>query len=358
MSFTDKSDIMDFSFMIKVSKGKVILESRPGVEFENNGVLNPACVDKDGVTYMFYRAVRVGNFSTIGLAKIKNGKEIYRGDKPVLEPEYKYEQHGVEDPRITYMEGKYYLFYTAYDGRSAVVAYAISYDLIKWKKMGVISPQISYDEAEDIFRSSGVGEKYTYFEERFRRDKGEGVYLWEKDTALFPKKINGKYAIIHRVLPGIQILYFDDFEQLTQNYWRNYLSNLKKYSILEPKYDFENDYIGGGCVPIETDEGWLIIFHSVETDIKKGRVYHASAALLDISDPTKVIGRLPYPLFSPENEWEKKGVINNVVFPTGWSKSGDQLSIYYGGADNVIGVREVSCSELIREMKNEIKKTN
>ena len=87
-------------------------------------------------------------------------------------------------------------------------------------------------------------------------------------------------------------------------------------------------------------------------------MYHASAALLDISDPTKVIGRLPYPLFSPENEWEKKGVINNVVFPTGWSKSGDQLSIYYGGADNVIGVREVSCSELIREMKNEIKKTN
>jgi predicted GH43/DUF377 family glycosyl hydrolase len=346
------------SFMIKVSRGKIVLEGRPGVEFENNGVLNPACVDKDGVTYIFYRAVRKGNFSTIGLAKIKDGKEIYRSDKPVIEPEYIYERHGVEDPRITLMEGKYYLFYTAYDGKNAVVAYAISYDLITWKKMGVISPQISYDEAEDIFRNSGVGEKYTYFEERFRKDKGEGVYLWEKDTALFPKKINGKYAIIHRVLPGIQVLYFDNFEQLTQDYWRNYLANLKKYSVLEPKYSFENDYIGGGCVPIETEEGWLIIFHSVEVDIKKGRVYHASAALLDINDPTKVIGRLPYPLFSPENSWEKKGVINNVVFPTGVSVKGDKLLIYYGAADNVIGVRQVSCLELIREMKNEIKKTN
>ena len=175
---------------------------------------------------------------------------------------------------------------------------------------------------------------------------------------MFPKKINGKYAIIHRVLPGIQVLYFDNFEQLTQDYWRNYLANLKKYSVLEPKYSFENDYIGGGCVPIETEEGWLIIFHSVEVDIKKGRVYHASAALLDINDPTKVIGRLPYPLFSPENSWEKKGVINNVVFPTGVSVKGDKLLIYYGAADNVIGVRQVSCLELIREMKNEIKKTN
>ncbi len=344
--------------MIKISKGKIVLESRKGFEFENNGVLNPACIDKDGITHIFYRAVKSGNFSTIGYAQIKDSKVIYRSNSPVLEPEYKYEKHGVEDPRITFIDGKYFMFYTGYDGKNAVVAYAVSNDLRNWKKMGVISPQISYDEAEDIFRSSGVGEKYTYFEERFRRDKGDKIYLWEKDAALFPKKINGRYAIIHRILPGIQLLYFDDFEQLTQNYWRNYLVNLKKYSILEPKYNFENDYIGGGCVPIETKAGWLLIFHSVETDIKKGRIYHASAALADLKDPTKVIGRLPYPLFSPENTWEKKGVINNVVFPTGTSLNGEVLSIYYGAADNVIGVREINCSDLIKEMKNEAQKTN
>lgn len=336
--------------MIDVSQGKIILESRPEFEFENEGVLNPACVVKDEIIHMFYRAVKKGNFSTIGYCQIKDEKIIYQSNEPILTSEYRYESHGIEDPRITFLDNKYYMFYTAYDGQSAVVAYAVSNDLKKWDKKGLISPQISYDEAEDIFKQSGVGEKYTFYEETFRRNRSNTVKLWEKDAMLFPKKINGKYAMIHRVLPGIQICYFDNFDQLTQNFWKDYLKDLKNYLILDPEFSHENAYIGGGCVPIETDKGWLLIYHSVETNVKKGNIYHASVALLDKDDPTEVKKVLPYPLFSPEHEWEKSGIINNVVFPTATILNGDILSIYYGAADFRIGLRKVIISDLLKEL--------
>jgi beta-1,2-mannobiose phosphorylase / 1,2-beta-oligomannan phosphorylase len=344
--------------MIKVSKGKIILKSRLGIKFENEGVLNPACVDVNGVTHMFYRAARRGKFSTIGYCQIKNDRVIFQTDKPILVPEYRYEKGGLEDPRVTFLDGRYYMFYTAYDGNNATIAYAVSNDLKKWIKKGLISPQITYDEAEDIFKLSKVGEKYTYYEKVFKRNRGNKMILWEKDAMLFPKKINGKYALIHRILPGIQICYFKDFDELTINFWKKYLRSLKKFLILDPKHPHETSYIGGGCVPIETKYGWLVIYHSVETDIDKGQVYHASAALLDINKPTKVINSLNYPLFSPTEEWEKKGVMSNVVFPSATSLKGDILSIFYGAADDVIGVRKLSLSSLLKELLNENKKTN
>lgn len=336
--------------MIDISESKIILESRPGFEFENEGVLNPTCVEKDGIINMFYRAVRKGNFSSIGNCQIKNNKIISRGIKPVLEPEYKYESHGIEDPRITYLDGKYYMFYTAFDGQNALVAWATSTDLKTFIKKGLITPQITYDEAEDIFRNSGIMDKYEYFEKKYKQIRGNGVYLWEKDTLLFPKKINGKYAILHRILPGIQICYFDDFDQLTQNFWREYLKNLNDFIVLDPKFSFENTYIGGGAVPIETKDGWLLIYHSVEENIDKGPVYHACAALLDKKNPKKVIGRLSHPLFSPETDWEKYGVVDNVVFPTGVVVRENLISVYYGAADKRIGVKNINLSQLLKEL--------
>lgn len=335
--------------MVNVSKGKILLESRSDIEFENGGVLNPACVEKDGIIHMFYRAVRKRNFSTIGYCQIKDGQVVYRMDEPILKPEYLYERMGIEDPRVTYLDGKYYMLYTAYDGINALIAYATSNDLKNWTKKGLISPQISYDEAEDIFRNSGVNSKYTFFEQYYRYENNDKIHLWEKDAMLFPKKINGQFALIHRVLPGIQICYFDDFEQLTQDFWKKYLVNLNNYVIIDPKMEHESGYIGGGAVPIETEKGWLLIYHSVE-EHKGNKIYRASAALLDLNNPQKVIGRLSSPLFSPEEIWEKKGEVNNVVFPTATSIDGDILSIYYGAADDMVGVRTVSLSGLLSKL--------
>jgi beta-1,2-mannobiose phosphorylase / 1,2-beta-oligomannan phosphorylase len=151
------------------------------------------------------------------------------------------------------------------------------------------------------------------------------------------------------VYPDIQIVYFNDIKDLTNEFWREYLFNIKKFTVLEGKFPFEASYIGGGCPPIETNVGWLIIYHGVE-DTLCGYVYHACAALLDINDPTKEIGRLSYPLFSPDLEWEKKGVVSNVVFPTGAIVQDDTLYIYYGAADKYTGMASVSMSELLSEL--------
>ena len=335
--------------MIKVNYKGIVLEKRWGVDFEENGVLNPACVLVKGITYMFYRAVDKNNISSIVCCHLKKGKVIFRCEKPVIVPEFDFEKGGVEDPRITFLEGKYYLLYTAYDGKNATVALATSADLVHFKKEGVVIPKISYDEAEDIFRNSGVSKKYTFFEQYYRYENNDKIHLWEKDAMLFPKKINGQFALIHRVLPGIQICYFDDFEQLTQEFWKKYLVNLNNFVVIDPKMEHESGYIGGGAVPIETEKGWLLIYHSVE-EHKGNKIYRASAALLDLNNPQKVIGRLSSPLFSPEEIWEKKGEVNNVVFPTATSIDGDILSIYYGAADDMVGVRTVSLSGLLSKL--------
>jgi len=159
--------------------------------------------------------------------------------------------------------------------------------------------------------------------------------------------------LVHRILPGMQVIYFNDFKELTDDYWREYLKNLGDYVLLEPEYRFENRNVGGGCPPIETKDGWLMIYHAVENS-RGGRIYHATAALLDFKDPTKIIGRMKKPLFSPVEEWEKKGDVNNVVFPTGCIQKDRRLYIYYGAADKLIAAKSVDIDELLKELKNDI----
>src|SRR3989339_213202 len=103
--------------MIAVKNEGIIIE-KTELEFENKGVLNPACIQIDGITHMFYRAVSQNNVSSIGYCQLQNDKVVKRLTKPILCPEYDYEKRGVEDPRITLLEGTYYLFYTAYDGKN------------------------------------------------------------------------------------------------------------------------------------------------------------------------------------------------------------------------------------------------
>jgi predicted GH43/DUF377 family glycosyl hydrolase len=121
--------------------------------------------------------------------------------------------------------------------------------------------------------------------------------------------------------------------------------------LLDPRYYFESRNIGGGCPPIETEDGWLLIYHAVEDDAG-GRIYHAAAALLDINDPFNVIGRLRRPLFSPSTSWEKQGDVNNVVFPTATVLKDGKLVIYYGAADKLIAAKSVNLKELLKELKD------
>jgi predicted GH43/DUF377 family glycosyl hydrolase len=336
--------------MIKIKNEGVILEKTENY-FENQAVLNPGCVKIGDTVHMLYRAVRKGNFSTIGYCKIKNLKVVERLASPVLFPENEYEKQGLEDPEITAIDGTYYILYTAYDGKNALQAYATTEDFINYKKHGLISVDICYEAALKIFENLDLDPKYKWYGEHYRESIAQDVKLWQKDMSLFPEKINGKFAIINRILPGMQIVYFDDFSELTNEFWLEYLSELPKHKLLEPKYWYETRKIGGGCPPIKTKDGWLFIYHGVENNIC-GNIYRASAALLDKNNPQKIIGRLSEPLFSPTENWEKEGDVSNVVFPTGAFIEGSELVIFYGAADKRIAAQTVDLESLLAELKN------
>lgn len=338
--------------MVEVKREGIILRPTK-LKFESKGVFNPACIRRGKYVHMFYRAWDKDNRSTIGYCKLEGPlKVVERLNKPILFPERDYEKN-LEDPRIVKIDDTYYLTYIPYDGKSVRIAYATSKDLKQWKKHGVISPNLTYRAAEGLFEAckDKLKDRYFLFASSYmcRTKQSSNVLLWDKDAMLFPKKIKGKYVLIHRILPDIQFITFNDFKDLTLPYWKNYLKNLCNYIILQSKHWFETRNIGGGCPPIETDKGWLLIYHAVD-DMDKGRTYRAGAALLDLKDPTKVIGHHHTPLFSPDKKYEKEGNVSNVVFPTGAVVFDERLYIYYGAADTSIAVVSMNLKELLNEL--------
>jgi len=323
------------------------------LDFENEGVLNPAVIRQGDNVHLFYRAVSKGNHSTLGYCKLDGPLNIAeRWDKPFMVPEYDYESQGVEDARVVKIDDTFYLTYTGYDGTNARGALATSSDLVTFKKHGVIVPPISYAEFVFMAETAGkVNENY-YRNEKFyiqAADVEKKIMLWDKNVVFFPRKINGKLAFLHRIRPGIQYVAVADMSELTKDFWKTYFLELQNHIVLDPVHDHELSYIGSGCPPIETEHGWLLIYHGVH-ETPKGLVYSACAALLDLNNPTVELARLPYPLFKPEYEWELKGEVNNVVFPTGTALFGETLFIYYGAADSVIACASIKLSELVIEL--------
>jgi predicted GH43/DUF377 family glycosyl hydrolase len=297
--------------------------------------------------------VQKGNFSTIGYCRLDGPLTVAeRWNEPFMVPEFEYEKHGVEDPRIVKIDDQYYLSYTAYDGTNARGALAISKDLVHFKKQGLIVPPITFARFISLVESDGVDERY-YHDNKFynpNADPEKKVMLWDKNVVFFPRRIKGNLVFLHRIRPGIQIVSVKSLADLTKEFWENYFLKLHEHILIDPLFAHESGYIGGGCPPIETEHGWLLIYHGAE-ETAKGIVYSAcAAALLDLDDPGKVISRLPYALFSPEYDWELKGDVNNVVFPTGTALFGDTLFIYYGAADSHVACASVSLSELVKEL--------
>ncbi|MFV8375730.1 pesticidal protein Cry7Aa [Flavobacterium sp. LB1P71] len=344
--------------MVTIEKLGIILSPTEN-EFENNGVFNPGIYQEGNIIHILYRAVQHGNYSTIGYAKMEGPVKVTeRKQQPLISRDFDYEKHGMEDARIVKIEDTYYITYTAYDGINAMAALATSKDLIHFEKHGIITPRINYHEYENFVaccNQDNLNPKYHQYYNLFAQigladDKFR--LLRDKDVVLFPRKINGKFVLLHRIWPGIQIVQFDDWKELTKSFWEEYLKNIVKHIVLDPKDIFEVDYIGAGAPPIETEFGWLIIYHGVQEAIT-GKIYHAKAALLQLDKPEIEISRLPYPLFSPTKQWEIKGEVNNVVFPTGYSLFGDDLYIYYGAADKHIAVAKMSLKELLLELRKQ-----
>lgn len=341
--------------MLNVRKEGIILE-KTTLDFENEGVLNPAAIKEGNFVHLFYRAVHEGNYSSIGYCLLNGPLQIEdRHYKPILVPEFDYELHGIEDPRIVKIEDIYYLTYTAFDGVNALGCLATSTDLVHFEKKGIIVPQITYEEFNKLSNPDpSVDSKYFRYNQHNGILEKDGIEMlvWDKNVIFFPRKINNKFYFMHRIRPEIEIVVaIDNLTDLTPEFWKNYFLNFSDFVLLSPKFDHEISYIGGGCPPIETEFGWLLIYHGVK-DSSKGYVYSACAALLDLENPQKEIARLPFPLFKPEYVWELKGEVNNVCFPTGAVVFDDLLYIYYGAADERIACASVSLSELLKELLN------
>lgn len=339
--------------MISIKKEGIIL-SETDLDFENDGVLNPAIIQEGNTVHILYRAVRTGNFSTIGYAKLEGPLTVIeRKTEPLITPTTDDEIHGIEDPRIVKIDNLYYLSYCAYDGINALGSLATSTDLIHFKKYGAIVPQVTYKEFNRLTEcASHLNEKYDRFHINnniIESNPNKESLLSDKNLIFFPKTIEGKLTFLHRIKPDIQIVSVKKIKALTKEFWEDYLLHINKHILMTSKHEHENGYIGGGCPPIETKAGWLLIYHGVH-DTPQGYVYSACAALLDLNNPTKEISRLPYPLFKPELPWELTGYVNNVVFPTGTSFFDGRLYIYYGAADKRIAVASVNLEELISEL--------
>ncbi|MCO5945806.1 hypothetical protein [Mucilaginibacter flavidus] len=329
--------------MVEVKKEGIILQTS-NLDFENESVLNPAVWQDGDKVYLFYRAVHDNNQSCIGYCRLDGPLTIeQKNNTPFLTPEFDYEKHGMEDPRIVKIDGLYYLTYVAFDGANALGALATSTDLVTFTRQGIIVPQISYADFDRLTRHEPVlNEKY------LRYNRGANI-LADKDFVFFPRRINGKLTFLHRIKPDIQITSVTGLTELNNVFWEQYFRHFDKHILLAPKYPHEVSYVGAGCPPIETEHGWLLIYHGVK-DMVKGYEYSCCVALLDLDNPQHEIARLPYPLFKPELPYELKGDVDDVCFPTGTALFGDSLYIYYGAADELIACASVSFTALLDEL--------
>jgi len=334
------------------------MEPEPGNELEVEGVLNPAAVrGKDGQLYLFPRMVAKGNFSRIGIAKVKFNDA---GD-PVgverlgiaLEPTEPYELRpgggGCEDPRISYVEplDHFVMTYVAFGPNGPRIAIARSNDLLTWEKRGLAT---------------------------FEPYKGlEFDGIDNKDSAVFPEMIESpekdkKYAIIHRPLfPGTspeELAKEPDSREVDdhrESIWLSYrpldVVNhtvikesrfMSHYHLALPQFEWEKLKIGCGAPPVMTDLGWMLVYHGVtvadgEGDEKQRLTYSAGVMILNKDNPCQIIYRSPEPILKPELPQEMVGLVAKVVFPTGIDRRDDigmpnRFDIYYGMADDKIGV--------------------
>ncbi len=321
-------DLLSRSFeVIRLERysGNPIMKAIESHPWEAKSVFNPAAIYADKKVHLVYRAVSPDNTSTMGYATTTDGFKIEeRLDKPIYVPRESFEQKGVvgansgcEDPRLTQIDETLYMCYTAYDSKSsprvALTSIPMNDFLAKrfnWAKPILISPP-------------GID---------------------DKDAALFPKKIGGKYAILHRMGLSIWLDFVDDLS-FDGERW------LGGKILMSPRSESDSRKIGIAGPPIETKDGWLLIYHGIARD--KDNHYHLRAALLDLNDPTRVIARTKNPIFEPETIYEKFGDVSNVVFSNGAVVIDDKLFIYYGGADKVIGVATIKMSELLEKLKAE-----
>lgn len=278
-----------------------ILSPNPNHAWESKFVFNCAVVFDGELFHMVYRAQGEDMVSRMGYAVSTDGIHFNRLENPVFTPKTQDELLGVEDPRITYLEGEYYMLYTAYSPGKVRIAMASTKNFITWKRYGVVIPDVD-----------------------------------NKDAALFPEKINGRYVMLHRIPPDIWLAFSGDLI-----HWGDFVK------IASPRKGYwDNLKIGAGAPPIKTEYGWLLLYHGVEDSVRP--IYRLGFMLLDLKDPTKILKRSEEPILEPEEEWEIFGGVPNVVFSDAMIEYKGKYYVYYGAADNHIALATIDIDDVLK----------
>jgi beta-1,4-mannooligosaccharide/beta-1,4-mannosyl-N-acetylglucosamine phosphorylase len=296
-------------------EGNPIL-SADGWPYPIHSVFNPGAALIDGETLLLVRAEDYRGFSHLTLARSKDGITDWNiGEAPTLEyyeghPE---ERWGLEDPRIVWLEDfkKYAIAYVSYSSVGPKVSLALTKDFKTIEKFGVSLPP------ED------------------------------KDASLFPKKFGGRYVMIHRpIVSGEAHIWIAFSPDLV--HWGEHRVLLHRRGG-----SWDSSRVGLGAQPIETSEGWLIIYHGVR-ETAAGSLYRVGLALLDLEEPWKVIKRSQEWVFGPKEPYEFVGDVSGVVFPTGAiiDKEKDELRLYYGAADSTVCVAFANMDEIVDYVKS------
>lgn len=297
-----------------------ILEPIIERKWESAAVFNPAAVYEGGKVHILYRAMGEDSMSTIGYAVSSDGVNIdERFPYPIYTPREPFEtklkegNFGCEDPRLTKLEDKFYMCYTAYDG-------------------GENPPRVAFTsiKVDDFLNRRWEWEKPILI---------SPPNMDDKDATIFPKKINDKYVFLHRINDDIWIDFVDNLK-----FENNFLDGSILMHTRVDHWDYKKIGIAGP--PIETDKGWLLLYHGITPE----KEYKVGACLLDLNNPDTIISRLSYPVLEPEEEYELKGIVDNVVFPCGNVVVDKTLYVYYGGADKVLGVAKMDIKTLLDEL--------
>jgi predicted GH43/DUF377 family glycosyl hydrolase len=299
-------------------------------EWEAAGSFNPCAVKFDHKTVVLYRAQSAPkshqgvhmSLSTIGLADSEDGID-FNNQRKFIEPVERWERFGCEDPRVTFLDGKYYIFYTALSD------YPFSPSGIK------VGVAITKD-----FKTIDAKHPVTNFN--------------SKAMALFPEKIDGKIVGILTANTDhppakIALAVFEKEEDIwSESYWSTWYKNLDSHVI--PLLRNENDHLEVGAPPIKTSKGWLLIYSYIQNYFSSKKIFGVEAVLLDLKDPSKVIGRINEPLMVPEKEYELYGDVPNIIFPSGAILEDGKVYIYYGAADTTSCVAIGNLQELLVEL--------
>lgn len=278
--------------------------------WENMLVFNPGAIRVGDAVYLIYRAMGKDDpFSRLGLATSTDGIRFNRKKEPLYYGKgHPDESLGIEDPRIVQIDDTYYITYTAV---SEDIGAEINPD---WKEKIAKKPRIALSTTKD-----------------FKMFEDHDViipHLSGKNSSFFPKKINGEFWLLYR--KGLGKTYFARSRSLTS--WPH------RHMVFEERPGFwDCKRTGIGAPPIETDKGWLLFYHGVD----EANIYRLGIMFLDKNDPEKILYRSPEPVLEPEKDYEKYGYVNNVVFTCGAIEKDGQYFVYYGAADQVIGVATV-----------------